>query len=100
MTTSTQTTDTQDETTTPAAPDVRIVVLQRGWIVVGTYACDGDDVTISDAKVIRRWGTTAGLGQLRGGPRPNTVLDNAGTVRAHRLAVVLTIDVDPSGWIA
>lgn len=91
---------TDTTTTTAPAPDVRIVVLQRGWVVVGVYAKDGDEVVVTDAKVIRRWGTTKGLGQLRGGPQPNTKLDDAGTVRAHALSVVLTLDADPSGWIA
>ncbi len=87
---------------TMGAPDTvkQIVVLQRGWVVVGDVAQDGDQLVISNASVIRRWGTTKGLGQLVDGPRPNTVLDAAGTVRAHALAVVLTIDVDAEKWAA
>ena len=76
----------------------RIVVLQRGWIVAGTYAEDGDEITVSGAKVIRRWGTTKGLGELTSGPLADTIVDPAGTVRAHRLAVVMTIDCEPGAW--
>lgn len=81
----------------PSGP-VRIVVLQRGWVVVGYYAEDGDDVTVTNASVIRAWGTTKGLGQLIDGPTSATKLDKSGTVRAHRVAVVLTLDADETKW--
>lgn len=74
----------------------QIVVLQRGWIVVGHVTRDGDELTITNASVIRRWGTTKGLGQLVNGPTPTTRLDPAGTIRAHILTVVMTIDAP--GW--
>lgn len=41
---------------------VRIVIAQRGWVFVGRYSTDGDQVYLDNARVIRRWGTTAGLG--------------------------------------
>lgn len=77
---------------------VRIVVLQRGWVVVGHYSEDGDRVSVTSAKVIRRWGTTKGLGELVSGPTSKTVLDPAGVVEAHRLGVVLTIAADADAW--
>ena len=76
----------------------RIVVLQRGWVVAGTYTENGDEITVTGAKVIRRWGTTKGLGELTRGPLADTVADPCGTVRAHRLAVVMTIDCEPGAW--
>lgn len=72
--------------------DVRILVLQRGWVVVGSYSEDGDECVLRDASVIRRWGTTKGLGELANGPLKDTVLDPAGIVRAHKLAVVMQIE--------
>lgn len=84
--------------TTPHDSPVRLVVLQRGWVVVGRYAEDGDRILISDAKVIERWGTTEGIGQLVGGPTGSTKLRPAGSVEAHRLGVVLTIAADPEAW--
>lgn len=77
---------------------VRLVVLQRGWCVVGRYTQEGEHVTISDASVIRVWGTTSGLGQLVNGPTANTKLDKSGTIEAHALAVVLTIAADEKAW--
>ena len=76
---------------------IRIVVLQRGWVVVGRMSHE-HEIVLRDAAVIRRWGTTKGLGSLRGGPAENTELDYAGTVRAHELGVVLTIDCDQDAW--
>jgi hypothetical protein len=78
----------------------QIVVLQRGWVVVGDVTKVGDEIVITEASVIRFWGTKNGLGELVGGPTPTTKLDKAGTVTAHQLAVVLTIDVDAAKWAA
>jgi hypothetical protein len=74
----------------------RIVVCDRGWVVVGEYAATDTEIVLTDASVIRRWGTSKGLGELRNGPTKETVLDPAGTIRVHPLNVVLTIDAE--GW--
>ena len=85
---------------TPQPPsEWRIVVAQRGWVFVGRYTQDGDEVTLSDAKNIRTWGTTKGLGELAAtGPTSKTVLDPAGTVRLHHLAIVVTLDTKVTTW--
>lgn len=77
---------------------VRIVIAQRGFVFVGRYNRDDEHVTLTDAAVIRRWGTTKGLGELRAGPLIDTVLDPCGTVELHDLAVVATIAVDADAW--
>ena len=85
--------------TTEAPQPVKILVLQRGWVAVGRYAKDGAEHVLTDASVVRRWGTTKGLGQLaKSGPTSSTVLDPTGIVRAHELATVLVIDADASVW--
>ena len=72
----------------------QIVVLQRGWVVVGDVTIDGENVTIRDASTIRIWGATKGLGELAlTGPTSKTILDPTGTVRAHLLGVVMFLDV-------
>lgn len=79
----------------------QIVIAQRGWVFVGDVARSGDDVTITQAQCIRRWGTTKGLGELaKNGPQPNTVLDDMGTVRLHALAVVASLDCEAEKWAA
>ena len=79
-------------TTTPTRI---IAVLQRGWVVVGTPAkANPGEIRLTDASVIRCWGTSKGLGELaREGKKPNTVLDSCGEVRAFQPAVVLLIPV-------
>ena len=80
-------------------PKIQILVLQRGWVVVGEVHKEGADVVVSGASVIRRWGTTKGLGEIAsGGPTGATCLDPAGTVRVHELAVVMAIDCDAEKW--
>nr|WP_294577657.1 hypothetical protein [uncultured Rhodopila sp.] len=66
----------------------QIVVMDRGWVYVGKVFCEGDMVRIENARNIRRWGTTQGLGELRDGPKPNTQLDPAGTVLTPLRAVI------------
>jgi hypothetical protein len=81
-------------------PEKRIVIGQRGWVWVGDYTKIGTEVKIENAYCIRIWGTDQGLGQLCNGPVEKTVLDFAGTVRIHELAVVGTYDCDKTLWDA
>lgn len=79
----------------------QIVIAQRGWVFVGDVETAGEQVIITNAQCIRRWGTTKGLGELAtGGPKSATVLDTMGTVRLHALAVVATLDCEASKWPA
>jgi hypothetical protein len=77
---------------------LRIVIGQRGWVWIGRYQQEGDEVTLTDARCIRHWGTTKGLGELVEGPTKSTVLDQVGTVRLHRLGIVATYDVNEDAW--
>ena len=79
--------------------EIRIVVLQRGWIVVGQVVEETETVLrIENSSVIRRWGTKKGIGELTPGPLVTTILDKCGTVTAHPLAVVMQIECSPEGW--
>lgn len=78
--------------------EVKIVVLDRGFVYVGAAKIVGDFVVISDAKNIRVWGTTKGLGELTSGPTSKTVVDRVGTVRAPLRAVISLIDVEKGKW--
>lgn len=57
-----------------------LVVLDRGFVYVGEVRRDGDLLCITNARNVRKWGTENGLGELRTGPRPSTVLDVCGEV--------------------
>jgi hypothetical protein len=80
----------------------RIVVLQRGWVAVGNLdRSAAPQLKLTNASIIRRWGTTKGLGELaQKGPQESTVLDAAGTLEFHELAVVTTFETVPSQWAA
>ena len=78
--------------------EIKIVVLDRGFVYVGRVKIDGDFVVISAAKNIRSWGTSKGLGELVNGPLTNTRLDNVGTVRAPVRALIHLIEVEQSKW--
>lgn len=78
---------------------IKIVILQRGWIYIGKYFEDGDACRLENAKNIRRWGTSNGLGELAlKGKQSETVLDEAGTVRFHKLTTVAVLDCDNDVW--
>jgi hypothetical protein len=80
---------------------IKIVILQRGWVMVGRFERAGNDCALRDASVIRKWGTTKGLGQIAtAGPTKDTVIDKAGTVQFDYLTVVATLDCETSKWNA
>lgn len=79
--------------------DVYFAVLQRGWIVVGRLFREGPYLRIEHGHVVRRWGTTKGLGELAmSGPLENTKLDSVTTVRVHELGVVALIHCTHPAW--
>jgi hypothetical protein len=77
----------------------QIVILNRGWVVVGNYSEKGDDCTLTNASVIRTWGTTKGLGELaENGPLTNTKLDPCPNVTFNKLTMVARMDVREDKW--
>jgi hypothetical protein len=79
---------------------IKIVILQRGWNMVGIFKKDGNDCSLSNASVIRNWGTTKGLGEIAiGGPTSKTILDKChGLVEFDSLTVIAMISCDVSKW--
>lgn len=85
----------------PLAEDgtIQIAVLQRGFVSVGRFYQHGPIVTLTNSYTIRRWGTTAGLGQLAAeGPTEKTILDAEGTISVHQLAIVKLVECTWAGW--
>ena len=78
--------------------DIKIVVADRGFVYVGNVEMTADFVILRNAKNIRIWGTTKGLGELVPGPTSKTQLDKVGTVRIPNRAVISIIDVEQSKW--
>jgi hypothetical protein len=79
--------------------DIKIVVLQRGWVYIGKFERNGNDCKLHSAYNIRTWGTTKGLAELVGGATSSTKLDKCdGIVEFDWLTVVHTITVNKEKW--
>ena len=67
-----------------------IVVLQRGWIFVGELKIDqAPYLRLENAQVVRKWGTTKGLGELaEKGPLPETKLEPTPKTTFHELTTI------------
>jgi uncharacterized protein YunC (DUF1805 family) len=83
-----------------ANSNIKIVVLQRGWVMVGYFSQDGQNCRLERASVIRIWGTTKGLGEIsKNGPTKDTKLDPTnGLVEFHELTVVCMINCEELAW--
>ena len=77
----------------------QIVVLHRGWIVIGDVSKTDVEVTLKNCSVIRIWGTSNGLGELaENGVTSKTKLDKCPDVVVHPLSVVLYMNVNMDNW--
>lgn len=80
---------------------LNIVVVEGGWVFVGdTETCDGM-LHIRNARNIRRWGTTSGLGQLATGPTDDTTVDvvgGDGVVNVPVDRIRLAIPCEDGSW--
>jgi hypothetical protein len=77
--------------------DIKIVVLQRGWIYIGRFERTGNDCKLYNSYCIRKWGTSKGLAELVNGPTEKTVLDKCeGMVEFDWLNVIHVITVNNS----
>ncbi len=89
----------REDTIRAATGTIRIVILQRGWVMVGRFSQNGSECTLENASVVRIWGTTKGLGELAiNGPLSGTKLDPCPTVKFHELTVIATINCVEEKW--
>lgn len=79
--------------------EIKIVVLQRGWVYIGRFERTGNDCKLHNAYCIRQWGTTKGLPELVNGATTSTKLDKCeGVVEFDWLTVIHTITVNQNKW--
>ena len=77
----------------------QIVVLQRGWVVIGDVNKEDDEVAINNASVIRIWGTSKGLGEIaENGATDKTKLDPCPPLTVHPMTVILYMNVNEDKW--
>jgi hypothetical protein len=73
-----------------------IVAAPYGWVFVGEVTRnDAGGIDMVDAKNIRRWGTTKGLGELVNGPTKETVIDPYGDITIDNPVFSLKVK---GGW--
>lgn len=65
-----------------------IIIADRGFVWVGKATVRGEYCFITNARNIRMWGTTKGLGELRDGPLTNTKLDDCGEITIPMRAIL------------
>jgi hypothetical protein len=92
--------DQLEETEEDSVGEIKIVILQRGWVMVGRFTRDGNDCILRNAYNVRKWGTTQGLGELaKNGKLSDTVLDKMhGIIQFDYLTVIATIDCKEKVW--
>jgi len=81
--------------------DMRIVIMQRGWVFVGEYKKLSDsECILTNAKNYRYQKTGKGFGYAaKHGPSKDCILDPCELpIRFHPLVVIASIDCDPSAW--
>jgi hypothetical protein len=70
----------------------KIFVLKERWVLIGTVSIEGPTIQLTDASVVRRWGTTQGLGQIAlRGPAEDTIFDLCGSVEFPVESVLFSI---------
>ena len=74
-----------------------IYALERGWVVVGIPTQSDGQITLASASVVRRWGTSKGLGELAAkGALTGTKMDPAPEgIQFPASSVVVSF---PCGW--
>lgn len=83
------------------AKDIQIVVVEGGWVLVGIakLGVQQQAIELINAHVIRRWGTTKGLGEIAlNGPTKQTMLDKLGVAFVQLKQVRFTIPCDETKW--
>ena len=78
-----------------------LVVADRAHVWVGDVDQDDEYLRITNARAVRRWGTSEGLNQLAAqGPLPSTRLDAAADLLVSRRAVIAVIPCEAGKWAA
>ena len=89
----------KDSVKNEASGPIKIVILQRGWVMVGRFSQINSQCRLDNAAVIRKWGSTKGLGEIAdNGPTASTVLDKTPPVEFHEQTVIATIQCREERW--
>jgi hypothetical protein len=92
---------TEQNTSTGEAHGLVLVVADRGFVWVGEAVTTDEWVEITNARCVRRWGTSEGLNELAAkGPLTNTRLDAPADLKVSRKALIAIIPCEAEKWAA
>lgn len=79
-----------------AGSDHVCVIADRGWIFEGRRVpCDGDNVRLADASVVRKWSNGLGIGGLaKAEHKDGYTLDHIGGIEVVARAVIAIIPLE------
>ena len=79
---------------------MHLVVLPRGWVMVGEEASEKDNkLLLNNASVVRKWGTSEGLPELaQKGPLKNTILDGKCEMEFPMSSVIAKMKCNDDAW--
>ena len=78
---------------------IRIVILDKGFVSVGVWTEGESWCSLDNAAIVRRWGTTKGLGEIaENGPTSATILDPTPRQRFPLHSIVNTLECDQKKW--
>lgn len=73
----------------------KIVIAVNGWVFIGKTVIKEKTVILTDASVIRRWGTERGIGQIAiSGPTKDTILDPLPRTEIQKASVIAVLDCE------
>ena len=78
---------------------MHLVVLPRGWVMVGECEEKDNKLFMTNASVVRRWGTTKGLPELANeGPLESTALDGKCEMEFPLSAIIAKLKCNDEAW--
>ena len=79
--------------------NLQLVVLPRGWVMVGECEEKEGKLFMKNASVVRRWGTSKGLPELaNNGPLAGTTLDGKCEMQFPMSSVIAQMKCDNKAW--
>jgi len=69
---------------------MKIIVMTNGWVLLGELKKN----VLTKARVVRRWGTNEGIGELRNGKLKDTVLDELPDTKINKKNIIFEFEVE------